>query len=206
MNKCKENCCCEEQEKFEPEEMECMPHHKPRKKTETILNCGTVTGSAPLSCNPGMVLDGGGSYGFQPKVQASVVLDTDKLEDVTVKIDFSSLISFKTCDDDFFLHLEFKLIKICGGATIPLGTWTFEESQSKNYGGGVMQESTPPKPSKESIQETESFCFSWCECDDCPGCCRYIVELVDQQCYNIVFVAISNISLTALAVGEKESY
>lgn len=206
MNRGRENCCCEDPEKYEPEEMECKPHPKPCKKTETILNCGTVTGSAPLSCNPGVVLDGGGSYGFKPKVQASVVLDTSKLVEPTVKIDFSSLISFKTCDEDFFLHLEFKLIKICGCSTIPLGTWAFEASHSENYGGGVMQESASPRPSRESIQETESFCFSWCECDDCPGCCRYIVELVDQQCYNIVFAAISNISLTALAVGENKPY
>jgi len=37
-------------------------------------------------------------------------------------------------------------------------------------------------------------------------CCRYIVEIVDQQCYNIEFVNVSNISLAALAVGIKKSH
>jgi hypothetical protein len=187
---------------------ECKPEKKEHKskshETVTILKCGTSTGSAPLSCNgPALAgVGGGGGYGFQPVEQATVVLDTSELINPTIKIDFSSLISFKTSsDDNFFLKLAFKLSKVCGGSHIPLGTWTFEEASSDygprdaqvNGGGGYCG----------YVKETEAFCFSWCECDDCPDCCRYIVELVDQQCYNIDFANISNISLTAMAVGMK---
>ena len=204
MNKGKEKCCYEEEMGYEPEEMECKPHPMPHKETETILNCGHAVGSPPLSCVFGPVLNGG-SYGFQPIVEASVVLDTTKLVDPTVKIDFSSLISFKTIDENYFLQLKFRLSKFCGGSPIPLGTWTFEKSYSE-FNGGRQPASPPPPQCSESAQETESFCFSWCECDDCPGCCRYIVERIDQQCYNIESVAVSNGSLTAMAVGEKRHY
>lgn len=182
----------------EKQEHKGKPHHQ----TETILRCGTVTGSGPLSCNSTAMLGvASNGYGFQPVVQATVALDTSQLIDPTVKIDFSSLISFKTCsDDNYSLRLVFKLSKICGGGCIPLGTWTFEQiSQEIN---GVAS----PVNGGEFVQETDSFCFSWCECDDCPDCCRYIVEIVDQQCYNIAFVNVSSISLSALAVGLKNSH
>ncbi|MDD3363787.1 MAG: DUF4489 domain-containing protein [Syntrophomonas sp.] len=197
MNRGRVNCYdCEEEEikpKPEKKEHQCKPDHQ----TETILKCGTSVGSAPLSCNNGPSLNGG--YGFQPIVQATVVLDTSKLINPTIKIDFSSLISFKTCDDDnYFLRLAFKLSKFCGGSHIPLGTWTFEQISQENC------VAAPTQIYGEFVQETDPFCFSWCECDDCPDCCRYIVEIVDQQCYNIDFVSISNISLTAMAVGLKK--
>ena len=177
----------------EKEECRCKPH--PNHETETILKCGTVTGSAPLSCN--CAVDGNG---WHSTVLATVALDTGKLIKPTVKIDFSSLISYKTVgDDNYFLRLTFKLSKACDGSPIPLGTWTFEQAHHED-------EAAPTQVDGEYVQETDPFCFSWCECEDCPDCCRYIVEIVDQQCYNIDFAVVSNISLTALAVGEKISH
>lgn len=199
MNKGKEKCCFEEEMGYVPEEMECKPHPKPREEKEVILNCGTVTGSGPISCY-------GGSC---PTVQASVVLDTEKLKDATIKVDFSALISFKTSYEDFFIHLGFRLSKICGGGSpIPLGTWVFEKSHGPNImvANGALGSSPQRQPECDVFQETDTFCFSFCECEDCPDCCRYIVELVDQQCYNIDFAVITNISLTAMAVGEKKYY
>ena len=204
MNRGRQNGCCEYPKKYEPEKMECNSHHRPGKETVTILNCGTVAGSAPLSCNNGIAVNGFG-HGTQPLVQASVVLDTTNLINPTVKLDFSSLISFKTSDENYFLHLAFRLIKICGSCPIPLGTWTFEKSYSE-YGGMQNSESSSLAQSSESAQETDPFCFSWCECDDCPSCCRYIVEIIDQHCYNIEYAVVSNISLTAMAVGTKKHY
>lgn len=169
------------------------PHHQPKHETVTILRCGTSVGSTPLSCN-GPVLDGGA---WQPIVLATVALDTSHLIDPTIKIDFSSLISYKTSTDiNYFLRLVFKLSKICCGSPIPLGTWSFEKIHS--------EEAIPIEGS--FVQETDSFCFSWCGCEDCPDCCRYIVEIIDEQCANIDFVAVSSISLTALAVGLKKVY
>jgi hypothetical protein len=196
VNKGREKCCFEEEMGYEPVELECKPHPKPHKEKEVILNCGTVTGTGPISC-----------YGGSCPVQASVVLDTERLKDVTVKIDFSALISFRSNYEDYFLHLGFRLSKICGGAVIPLGTWNFERSYGPNVMVANNVDGRPPLPPEFDVYlGTESFSFSFCECEDCPACCRYIVELVDQQCYNIDFAVISNISLTALAVGEKKSY
>ena len=175
----------------EYEDRKPRPH--PKHQAETILRCGTSVGSTPLSCN-GPILDGAAWY---PTVLATVALDTSHLIDPTVKIDFSSLISFKTTNDiNYFLRLVFKLSKICCGSPIPLGTWSFEKIRSEEAVAVVGS----------FVQETDSFCFSWCGCEDCPDCCRYIVEIVDQQCFNIDFVAVNSISLTALAVGLKKVY
>jgi hypothetical protein len=220
VNKGKPNCYdYEEQYDRSPEKREEKKEHKCKlhEETVTILKCGTSSGSAPMyGCGiGGPVMAGGaargavpngaaapnsvvgngigGGYGCPPTIEAAVTLDTRGLEDTTIKIDFSSLISFKTFDaDNFFLHLTFKLKKICGGAHIPLGTWTFEKVSYEN------------EPSCGYVQETDPFCFTWCECDDdCGDCCRYIVELVDEQAYNVEFVVVTNIALTALAVGKK---
>jgi hypothetical protein len=121
-----------------------------------------------------------------------------------VKIDFSSLISFKTCaygGGSYFLRLAFKLSKICdGGRPEPLGIWTFEKAEE------VQREGSVPMPGNSSVQETDSFCFTWCQCEGCPGCCNYIVELVEQDCYNIEFATISNITITGIASGLKKVY
>jgi len=181
------------------EDCKCKPH--PDHETETILRCGTITGSAPLF-GGAAVGDavGNNGYGPHPNVLATVALDTSHLIDSTVKIDFSSLISYRTCgDDNYFLHLSFKLSKLCGGSPIPLGNWTFEQIHHEN-------EAAPMQIDGEFVQETVSYGFTWCGCDGCPDCCRYIVEIIDQQCYNIEFAAVSNISLTALAVGFKNPH
>lgn len=183
----------------EKEECKCKPH--PDHETETILKCGIVTGSAPLSCNfaVGDAI-GVNGCGPHPTVLATVNLDTSKLINSTVKIDFSSLISFKTIgDDNYFLRLGFRLSKACDGNPVPLGIWTFEQVHHEN-------ELAPVQIGCEFVQETDSFCFSWCECEECPDCCRYLVEIVDLQCYNIDFATVCSISLTALAVGEKHPH
>jgi hypothetical protein len=170
--------------------------HEHREHREmTILKCGTSTGSGPLPVNRFMDED---VRRFRPIVQATVVLDTHDLIEPTVKIDFSSLITFKTSNDKFLLNIMFKLSKICHEEErIPLGTWTFEEAQ------GEKKWETQYKDDK-FVQETESFCFTWCEDDvERSERCRYIVEIIDLQSINIDFAIVSNVSLTAMAVGEK---
>ena len=191
--RCNHNC----KEPYKPdpmpekEEYKYYPHHK--HQTETILKCGTSMGSVPLCCYE--------DYKFQPIVLGTVALDTSNLIKPTVKIDFSSLISFKTSnDEEYFLRLVIRLSKVCEGHPIPLGTWTFEKK--------VEHEDDGENSSNDDafVQETDAFCFSWCECDDCPDCCRYIVEIVDQQCDDIDFAIVSNISLTAMVVGMQKSH
>lgn len=184
------------------------PDPKPKFETVTILKCGTSVGSAPISCfNTGVQLLGSGCVNHNSAVQATVSLDTSKLIDPTVKVDFSSLISFKTNDDDnYFLRLVFKLSKICDCKQIPLGTWAFERVSNEDALGGGVAPAVEVNNyiENEFVQATDSFSFSWCSCDNCPDCCQYIVEIVDQQCFNIEFAIVSNISLSALAVGLKK--
>jgi len=184
-------------------EKECRPPHKPEKhkkhhdcpKTVTILKCGTAASIPTITSS---VLNGAAAIGtsssYGSNVVATVALNTTGLVDTTVKIDFSSLISFRTTNDDnYCLRLAFRLSRVCDGNQVPLGTWTFEKTSyelDSNVDG-------------EYIQETDSFCFSYCQCDTCPGCCYYVVELCEQYPYNIAFADISGVTLTALAVGEK---
>jgi hypothetical protein len=180
-----------------PEKEEFRHKPQPKHETETILKCGTVTGSAPIYCN---LASGSNGFGFNPIVLASVVLDTNKLIKPTIKIDFSSLISFKSCgDDNYFLRLTFKLSKTCDGNPIPLGSWTYEQAHHEELLDGDLVNCG-------FVRQTVPFSFSWCECDECPDCCRYIVEIIDQQCCSIDFAVVSNISLTALAVGLKNPH
>ncbi len=185
-------------------------HRKPKKENhkkcleqqkETILRCGTSSGSAQICCNSGVsatLTNGiGGGYGFNPTPLATVALDTSGLIDPTIKINFSSLINFRTtATENYFLRLVFKLSKVCGGGPIPLGTWAFEK---------ISQQAVTSPSQNDFLQETDPFSFTWCECDDCPDCCRYIVEIVNEECFNINFASINNISLTAEAVGKKKS-
>jgi hypothetical protein len=136
---------------------------------------------------------------FRPIVLATVVLDTFRLIEPTVKIDFSSLISFRTSNDNFLLNIMFRLSKICGEEErIPLATWTFEEAQCEE------KKEHKHEHGDESVQETEPFSFTFCEEDvEHSDRCRYIVEIIDLQCLNIDFAIVSNVFLTALAVGFK---
>ena len=176
----------------EKQEKNPKHHHEPPKQT-VILKCGTATGSVPLNfglLGGGLQAEGvANGYSFSP-VLASVVLDTENLINPTIKIDFSSLISFRTTSQNYQLRLIFTLKKVCKGQKVELGTWTFEELT--NVSDGV---------SGEYVQETESFGFTWCECNDCPDCCRYIVEVSTGPGFNIDFAFVSNIALAATAVG-----
>ncbi|HCF49203.1 MAG TPA: hypothetical protein DER60_02905 [Syntrophomonas sp.] len=173
--------------------------NKPDFETETILKCGTSVGSGPISCN-GILVNGAASSGINNSsygvVQATVSLDTSDLIDPTVKLDFFSLISFRTTDDDnFLLRLVFKLSRVCCGSHVPLGTWTFERQSNEDF--------VTNQNENEFVQQSDSFAFSFCACETCPECCHYVVELVSQECFNIAFATVTNISLSALAVGKK---
>lgn len=165
---------------------------------ETILRCGNSVGSGPISCN-NVLANGVASSGINSNcgiVQATVALDTSDLIAPTIKLDFSSLVSFRTTDNDnYFLRLLFRLSRVCNGSHIPLGTWTFERQSSEQVQVDQID--------SNFVQETDSFVFSFCTCESCPGCCTYVVELVSQECFNIAFSTITNISLSALAVGKK---
>ncbi|HBQ85476.1 MAG TPA: hypothetical protein DD811_03210 [Syntrophomonas sp.] len=175
----------------------------------TILKCGHGTGAGPF------LLDKEDRHHDRRdrRTIASVTLDTRKLFDTTIKIDFCSIISFEADNDhNHELRLVFRLIKICKDeeSKIPLGEWVFERAihRRDHYSTGLGKAEDAslkiPFNNDNELEESDSFCFSWCECEEeeCDRC-RYIVEIVRQEGHD-VRVNINNAILTALAVGCEE--
>ncbi len=171
------------------------PHPAP----VSILNCGTASGiSLPTSNN---VLNGGGG-GFVPQVVGTVNIDTSRLHDINKKIDFSSIINFKA-EGFFFFTVVFQLSAICnGGYKQPLGTWIFDRQVGLEY-DSVAQANGP---FELDFDFKEPFGFTWCECGECPECCRFIVEVVDVRSCNVECASITNVSISAMAVGMPHNY
>lgn len=161
---------------------EYYPHPRPRprpKINQTILACGTGNGLIIP------VHDEEESQLFNPYVLASVAIDISELKKATVKVDFSSIITFRENDEDD-LRLVFQLSKSYQfGNKIPLGTWTFERDFDDN----------------DEFETSDSFGFTWCECDACPGCAYYTVELINVESEGVDFAAITSVNINALAVG-----
>lgn len=181
-----------------------------RSITEAILKCGTVGGTGHVCLNRRDDRDHGRDRNdFNRSPIATVSIDTRELMNPTVKIDFTSLISFRTSsrsNDDFSLRLVFRLSKMChDGHRIPLREWVFEKRrENDSHGGRDLLEKNGHGSSK--IEETESFCFSWCDCSEFPDCCRYFVEVIDRECDEVDSAVVSNVTLTALAVGTRRHY
>lgn len=183
---------CDEQGCYPPH-----PHPEPHPSPVTILNCGTGSGiSLPVTNN---VLSGGGGYGFIPQVVGTVNIDTSRLKDITKKIEFSSVINFKA-ENFFFFTVVFQLSAICnGGFKQPLGTWTYEKQVELEY--DLAEQAQNLGPFELDFDFKEPFCFTWCECDECPECCRFIVEVVDVRSCNVECASLTNVSISAMAVG-----
>lgn len=159
-------------------------YHNPRRRrrpqiNQTILGCGTGNGLiVPEHSEKNSQLT-------NPYVLASVSLDTSDLKKPNVKVDFSCIIMFRDNDSDD-LRLTFQLVKTTQhGSRIPLGSWNFERDFDDN----------------DQFETVDSFSFTWCQCDDCPGCNHYTVELTNVESEGVDCVAISNPSINALAVG-----
>ncbi|WP_034439570.1 DUF4489 domain-containing protein [Clostridium ihumii] len=155
----------------------CNPGHP--LPTDLLFACGQGTGVAipiPTIANPN----------FTPITLASVTVDNTCLCNPSVKIDFHSLINYQalisapgTLSTPF--TVTFQLSKTCcDGAKIALGTW--------DYAYGTVALAT---------NITNSFSFSYCECNVCPGCCVYTVD--------IVRVSASLFSTAGLTVTENSS-
>ncbi|WP_027633148.1 DUF4489 domain-containing protein [Clostridium hydrogeniformans] len=155
---CKCNCmqppkCCNQ--------AHCTPGH-PLPDQSSLFACGQGSGVAipiPTVTNPT----------FNPLPIASVTIDSTCLCNPSIKIDFDALINYQaliTLGATPVLGspftVTFQLSKICGsGSKIALGTWDFAF--------GILA---------LAVNVTNSFSFSHCECNVCPGCCVYTVEIV----------------------------
>ncbi|MEN6327484.1 MAG: DUF4489 domain-containing protein [Syntrophomonas sp.] len=171
------------------------PHPEPHPTPVTILNCGTGSGiSLPVENNG---LSGGGGYGFVPQVVGTVNIDTSRLQDINKKIEFSSIINFRA-EGFFSFTVVFQLSAICnGGGKQPLGTWTFDRQVGFDYEPSAQANG----PFELDFDFKDPFGFTWCECGECPECCRFIVEVVDVRSCGVECASITNVSISAMAVG-----
>lgn len=180
--------------------------YSPDHKKKIKLACGNASGlSLPVSGIPVWQVGGIGSPSL---IVGSVTLDTSEVLDPAVKIDLSGTINFLINQQSYTnnglrLSLDFKLSKICDGDKFALATWNYHKSvHLDNY-----PPPPPPPPELNSVNLglqvdfREPFTFSWCECQPCPGCCTYIVEIVNINSYQIESASITNTNITAMAVG-----
>ena len=136
----------------------CCPGHP--LATKSILACGQGSGFSipiPSALNPT----------FNPIPVASATIDTTCLCDPKVKIDFNSIINYRALISAVGtlgspLTITFQLSKTCcDGSKISLGSWDY------SYATVAL-----------ATNITNSFGFSYCECNPCPGCCVYTVDIV----------------------------
>lgn len=171
------------------------------KRQEVVLSCGTGSG-IPLPIYNGIPLLNG-TAPTCPLV-GNVSLDTTNLVKPTVKIDFSCVVNFIS-DIGFeggYITIPFTLSKVCEGDCIPVGTWNYQRSINLSL-LGQPPEPPPAEPVDGGVQFDfrESFGFTWCECQQCTGCSTYVVEVANVQAYNVQSGSITNVSISALAVG-----
>lgn len=91
-----------------------------------------------------------------PKTVANVTLDTSCLCKPKIKIEFSSIIHFIP-DNTGKAQLEFDLVRCCKDfPECVVGTWNYQIEENDTF--------------------AKSFCFDYCDCSACSGCCTYIVK------------------------------
>jgi Domain of unknown function (DUF4489) len=138
-------------------------------------NNGTGTEIPPTFYN-------GTSLQFPKRSLGCVSIDTSCLKMPTVKFDFSTLIEY-TAIGAVGVRVTFELVKVCDNRSdeIPCATWDWIAVLAAG----------------ERI--TTSFCFNYCECAACPGCCTYYVRISDAQNVSADHIKIYNPSLSVIA-------
>ncbi|NLW91452.1 MAG: DUF4489 domain-containing protein [Syntrophomonadaceae bacterium] len=179
---------------------------KPERFPVSVLSCGNGQGaSIPLG---GIgVIDGMAartlsvSDGGSGLILGSVTLDTNGLDHPDIKIDFSSLINFRANFlSGYTLRLVFQLSRCCNnGAKTALATWTYAKEADVFLDGLSV-----PTDVSGVFDFSDPFGFFWCQCNSCPGCCLYTVEVVDVFAYGIECASITNVGITAIASGKPE--
>lgn len=181
------------------------PEHRKDDFDKIILSCGTGSGvTLPVANN---VLSANsvaiGGVGYPALVVGTVTLDTRRLDHPDVKIDFSSLVNFRADSDlsGFSLRIIFQLSRSCDhGQKVPLATWLYQKEVSVDLDGIVIPDLNLIDI---DVEFKDPFSFVWCDCHDCPGCCTYLVEVIDISAFNIESASITNVGITAIASGKS---
>lgn len=136
------------------------------------------------------IIPGHGGYNgttnfFHPRSLGCLTLDTTCLKMPVVKFEFCSIIHYRSEQEQEVrpVRLVFGLFKTCDeGQEVPCGTWDFSIALS------------------DDEELTTSFNFCHCECNSCPGCCKYTVKLIEAVNINEEDVLdVCNVTLSAIA-------
>lgn len=176
----------------------CANSDSHAKREPAVLSCGSGAGLTLPVSSPSNGCSGG-CWKPPALVVGSVAVNTQEMSNPTVKIDFSSIINYGTqsCSGQFFIGIIFQLSKVCDhGSKVPLNTWIFQK------GFDLFQQDLMGQRNGLSVVSDfqDPFEFTWCECQDCPGCCSYILEIIDFHTDYITHVSITNVNINALAV------
>jgi len=127
---------------------------------------------------------------------ASVAIDTTSLSDPIVKIDFSTNIIFKGTDINCppivntFVRVKFKLVKCCNGCTEKIGTWEYYRYFADALDFAIAR----------SLSDT--FTFSYCINESCPGCCVYKVIAKVESCDDVDELSCKKNTISAIAQSQ----
>lgn len=159
------------------------------KPNNIILKCGHRPQDAVFDIDQGEVIV------YQKFVLDRLRVDTSKMCDPVVKLDFTSIIAFEAtyrigAEHQIEVELLFKLIRICNGDKEVVQTWKYEFDHDIENDIDELR-----------IERKESFAVSFCD-NPCPGCCEYkmVVEVLDTE-GNFDFLRVKKPNLTAIAQG-----
>jgi hypothetical protein len=186
------------------------------KRPDVIISCGNASGlTLPTFGGLGVQINGGGYVGYPPSLTVGTVsVDASKFDCARTKIDFSTIINYKATIPislggglGFSIRLTFQLSKVCDkGHKIPLDNWVYEKSillgssgsvclaEEAGFGGGFLGGGLAL-----NFDFKEDFGFTWCECEECPDCCKYILEVVDVQTFNVENLSLTSSHINAVA-------
>ncbi|WP_411680363.1 DUF4489 domain-containing protein [Clostridium thailandense] len=148
---------------------DCNPCKKEEKHCPTIIKCGCPSSSSiPAATVAGTTF-----------TVSSLSLDTSKLCDPTVKLEFASNLVVPVA---FTGSVDFQVFKICRGqlTPIPVGpAWTF---------------------SLVALLASQTFSFFVCDCNSCfDDCCTYTVVATVTSAVTVGTLSINNATLGAIA-------
>lgn len=197
----------------EEDRVDMRPDFHPQ-GSKVIMNCGNGSGITIPTDNRG----GWGNHQAS-LVAGTVTLNTLDLRCPTIKIDFSTMINYQvnSRDGDYLIRLAFQLSKACGGHKIPLNTWIYEKEVDRcrflptngepqvaldGVGPTILP---PPLLSEVDMAVKEHFGFTWCECNPCPDCCLYVVEVVDVDSKKVRCLSLTNVGINVIATSAAPS-
>ncbi len=141
-----------------------------------LFECAQGTGADIPKLDP--------TKAFTPRSLGCVTIDTSCLKNPVVKFEFDSIIKYEDKENDLPSTLIFGLFKTCDDRQeIQCGAWEYVVTFTGS-------------PNREIAT---SFNFNHCECNSCPGCCTYIVKIIDAISDKGDQFSVCNTSLSVIA-------